>query len=209
MFSYFKQRKLKKLIINLNKAYSELVKDKTEYQATTKDHLTLQEAVLSKFDLKITQTVVYYEELTSQYPDFDRINTAEDLWKLDKPEQAEGTLFFATDNQACRQAIPVPKSFRRSSHEKHIDSIHKSDAVVFLKIAATAHQESRYKSECISRCLEIHTTDPEALSELILSCKQNKLVNAPWGIFDETCKEVTIKTHTNLIRFSGGPVGYH
>lgn len=94
MFAFTKKAKLEKLLQKLYKEYNKLKEDKLSYERNTKDPEELQEAKLSKFYLELTRIAILFDELKEQYESFTVITSINDHWKLDKPDQSEGSLFY-------------------------------------------------------------------------------------------------------------------
>ena len=90
MLDYFRQKKLKKLLIQ-NYELSLKIDEEIKALYGKSDEISLLQ--LQDRRLAAEKVAFVYDELKGQYPNFTILETEDDLWKVRKPRLSEGLVF--------------------------------------------------------------------------------------------------------------------
>jgi hypothetical protein len=143
----FAQYRLKRQLIKLMKAYDNLTYTRDKYigdfENSTDDTLT-REAIISKYGLEILKVSIYFDELKEKYTNFNTITSHRDQWKLRKPSESEGTVFFSTF------APQHEKTTSRLENEFNLNTknLEASNAKPWLKSALATKELKDHTKRC-------------------------------------------------------------
>ena len=163
MLDYFKNKRLKRTLIDLTEASKKLEQDKNT--VSTSD--PLHSIKISKYNLELLKIATYYDELKLQYPNFTLLER-EDNWKLEKPSESEGTVFKLSEfNQKYTYS-----DYNISAHMKyyentlsHITSM-KPSRFLEKALKAKAHNKLTAHASNICNELGIITSYPISCAEI-------------------------------------------
>lgn len=187
----FKKTQIKNQLTKLIKASAKLVEDRDNYKLTTKDLPSIQEAVISKFDLEIERIARIFDELKMQYPDFNTIKSTKDHWKFQRPQNADYSVFNADPNFDL-PTIDFDDIYRIMSkpHNKYEKKVESTTARPFLKKALTAKYKATLEKECTDLCesYDLNVSSLNAINAAYLitfmsTFDDDELVSIRYGTF--------------------------